>query len=218
MKIFFKTFGILALIVLQFSCSSVETLSSWKKDKSLDLKNKNIIVFSKTEDNLVRRQFEESLVNRLNDNGVHSIESYKSFPVIDENKKLSVIEENKLAKKIKSKGVDIVVLTMLKEVQEYTKSVESSAEYSVRSYPVYFYNRYSGNFYIDYVNNYYQTKPARIENFEVKKYILETVVFDLTEKEDKQLISVIISEIDNPKNLRTISKDFSKEIVKLLID
>lgn len=74
--------------------------------------------------------------------------------------------------RIKNKDIDVVVLTTLKEIQEYTKSVESSAEYSVRSYPVYFYNKYSGNFYIDYVNNYYQTKPARIENFEVKKYIL----------------------------------------------
>ncbi|WP_298539078.1 hypothetical protein [uncultured Aquimarina sp.] len=50
----------------------------------------------------------------------------------------------------------------------------------------------------------------------VKKYTLETVVYDLTQPKEKQLLSVITTEIDDPQTLGMVSLDFSKKVVKEL--
>ena len=50
-----------------------------------------------------------------------------------------------------------------------------------------------------------------------KKYILETVTYDLSLPEENQLVSVITTVVDNPESLNTTSKDFSKKLVKELV-
>ena len=216
MKTFRYIFGTLLLSIIIVSCSSVKTVGTWKGTEPLNLKEKTVIVFSKTNDNVIRTQFEKDLTNRLQENDIKSIESYTLFPKIDISKKLNKFEKKELVKEFRNKGIDIVVLTVLKDTQKYTTTTTSGADYSKRTYPMYNDKRYYGGFYSYYDRGFYQSESLSTITYEGKKYILETVTYDLTKSEEDQLVSVITTEIDNPKTLGTISKDFSKRVVKQL--
>ncbi|WP_299160267.1 hypothetical protein [uncultured Tenacibaculum sp.] len=217
MKTLRYIFGTLLLSIIIVSCSSVKTVRTWKRTDPLNLKEKTVIVFSKTNNNAIRTQFENDLTTRLKENNIKSIESYTLFPKIDISKKLNKFEKKELVKEFRNKGIDIVVLTVLKDTQKYTKTTTSGSGYSMRNYPVYNYNRYYGGFYSYYNRGFYQSESLNTITYEGKIYILETVIYDLTKSEENQLIFVITTEIDNPKTLGTISEDFSKRVVEQLV-
>ena len=210
--IYLVGFLVLPLIV---SCSSVKTVNSWQKNKSLNLESKNVIVFSKTNDTFIRKQFESDLTSVLKENKIHGIESFTVFPKINTNKKLNSEEQLAFVSGLRNKGIDIIILTSLKNVQEYSKTVSSGTNYASYTYPVVY--RYNKGFYRYYTTVYYETAPMSYETYKVKKYVLETVIYNLTKPKDEQLVSIISSEIDNPQSLEKVSKDFSKGIVKQLL-
>ncbi len=217
MKNIIKLISILTFSILLIGCSTVRTVDSWKNNETVDINEKTVIVFSKTNNKMIRTQFEKDLVEHLNKKGINSFESYKMFPTIDTSKKLSEFEKQELVEKFREDGIDVVVLTVLKDTQEYTTTTTSSPRYSTYSYPRYYYNRYTGGFYVYYDTMFYESEPMNTITYEGKKYILETVTYDLTKSDDEQLVSVITTEIDNPTKLGTISKDFSRGIVKQLV-
>ena len=49
-----------------------------------------------------------------------------------------------------------------------------------------------------------------------KEFVVETVLYDLSQPENDQLLAVVTSLVDNPKNLVTTSNDFAKAVVKQL--
>jgi hypothetical protein len=64
---------------------------------------------------------------------------------------------------------------------------------------------------------YIDSGPTSSTSSKGKKYVLETVMYDLTMLDQNQLTSVITSVIDNPESIGTTSKDFSKKMVKELV-
>ncbi len=216
MKTINKILSILTLIVMVTSCSTVRVVSTWNHSKELNLNDKRIMVISKTDDNVVRSQFESDLVNKLREHGLNSMESLTVFPKIDTEVKLNENEVQKIVEDLKNKGVDIIILNTLKDTQEYTRTETTGGGYSTLYFPTYFRGP-NGTFYRYYNSIHVKSEPESTITHTGKKYILETVIYDLTKTDNEQLISVITTEIDNPKSLGTISKDFSKQIIKKLI-
>ncbi|WP_303315715.1 hypothetical protein Q4Q34_14325 [Flavivirga abyssicola] len=216
MKTINKILGILILIVMVTSCSTVRVVGTWDNSKELNLNNKRIMVISKTDDHVIRSQFESDLVNKLREYGLNSMESLTVFSKIDTEVKLNENEVQKIVDDLKNKGVDIIILNTLKDTQEYSRTETAGGGYSTLYFPTYFRGP-NGTFYRYYSSIHVKSEPESTITYTGKKYILETVIYDLTKTDNEQLISVITTEIDNPKSLGTISKDFSKRIVNELI-
>ncbi len=211
-----KIIGIVIVSILFYSCSSVKVADSWKDVRTADIKNKNILVVSKTNNETVRVRFELDMVNELNENGYQAIQSFVKFPEIKPTNKIEDGQIKEVINKLKNNGIDVVIMTVLRDVEEYTKTITTGSTYQVSSYPVYYrhgyyrgFHRYYGTVYVDY-------NPISETTSIGKKYILETVVYDLTQPVDKELLSVITTTIDNPEAIGVVSTDFAKKIVKEL--
>lgn len=214
MKNTIKIFGITTMSLVLFSCSSVQVANSWKDVKTTTIKQKNVLVINKTDDDIVRIQFETDLVKNLNKHDINAVESFKVFPKIDTTKELNKTELSAFKNALRADGIDIILLTVLKETQDIvTTRTTSSSTYSMHSYPIH----YRRGFYRFYNTYYIDPGPITSVTTKGKKYILETITYDLTQEEDKQLLAVITTEIENPQTLGTTSKDFSKKVIKELV-
>ena len=218
MKTIKKLFGLVIIGSVIFSCSSVKVVDSWNDLNETNLNGKNVMVVSQSEDEIVRKQFEQDLVQNLTSSGINSIESHKFFPFPLTGEELTEQELTNLKDELTESRIDIVVMTLLKDVKEYTKTVtEGGTQYHVYSYPIV----YRRGFYRGYYRYYYtiqmNTEPVTYVTSKNSKYILETVIYDISKDDKDQLLSVITTEIDNPESLGTTSKDFSKKIVKTLV-
>ena len=218
MKKVMKTLGILTLTLVFSSCSTVKVANTWKDVKTSSIKEKNVLVISKTDNNVARMQFETDMVNNLISNGVNATESFKVFPEINGSEKLDETQLKCIKEELKSDGIDVVLLTVLKDTQDYTKTTTTGGtNYYISSYPVYYGRGYHRGFYRYYNTFYVNSEPITSVTSNGKKYILETITYDLTQPKDKQLLSVITTEIDNPETLGTTSKDFSRKVIKELV-
>ncbi|MDY8135918.1 hypothetical protein [Aquimarina sp. 2201CG5-10] len=214
MKTINRLLSVLFVTTFLFSCSSVKVTDSWKDIKTSSIKDKNIMVVSRTDNEMVRIQTEKDLVNNLNSKGYRSVESFVLFPESDPTDVISDDEIQKVKKEIKENDVEVIVMTSLKDCQEYTETTTTGSTYRVSTFPSYHYRGYYRGFYRYYGSVYVQSDPVTTVTSKGRKYILETVVYDLTQPENKQLLSVITTEIDNPETMGTTSKDFSKKITK----
>ncbi|WP_299187812.1 hypothetical protein [uncultured Aquimarina sp.] len=215
MKTINKITGTLIVLILSSSCSSVRITDSWRNLEVPEIKGKKVMVVSKTDDQTARVRFEKDLVENLNKKGYQSIESYIVFPNSSPTKELSKSETMEIKDKLKKNGIDIVIVTILKHSEEYTKTTsKNNSFYTV--YPSYYGLGYYRGFYRYYGTIYVYSDPVTVLTENVKKYTLETVVYDLTQPKEKQLLSVITTEIDDPQTLGMVSLDFSKKVVKEL--
>ncbi|WP_271764782.1 hypothetical protein [Aquimarina algiphila] len=213
MKTLYRLFGTAIVLILFSSCSSVKITDSWKNLEVPDIKNKKVMVVSKTDDQTARVRFENDLVENLNKKGYQSVESYVIFPKSSPTKELSESETLEIKETLKNKDIDVVIVTVLKHCEEYTKMISNNNSFL---YPSYYGLGYYRGFYGYYGTIYMDSEPVTVITENAKKYILETVVYDLTQPKEKQLLSVITTEIDNPKTLGVVSIDFSKKVVKEL--
>ena len=217
MKSTSKILGTLVLVTMLFNCSSVKVTNSWKDTETIDIKDKVVMVVSRTQDDIVRKQFESDIVHNLEKNDITSIESHKIFPLINEQKELSKKELKSLKKELKEQNIEIVVMTSVKDVQSFEKTITETTDYNVYTYPIVYRRGYRRGFVGYYNTVYVNSDPITTVTSTSKKYILETVTYDLSLPEEEQLTSVITSVIDNPESVGITSKDFSKKLVKELV-
>ena len=213
-----KRIGLIIVGLTLVGCSStVQVSDTWKDVKLTDVKGKKVMVINNTENIIVREQFESDMVEHLNNEGVKSVSSITKFPSLNSEQKLSKSEVTKFKNELKSEGVELVLLSVLKDVQEYTKTTTSGTGYTVSTGPVFYRRGYYRSFYRFYSDFYIHDGTETSITTQGKKYIIETIVYDLTQPEENQLMSVITTTIDNPETLGTTSKDFSKKVVKELV-
>lgn len=210
--------GVLALVLVFYNCSTVKVVNTWQEDKVPSLINKDVLVITKADDHVTRVMFETDIVQNLVANKVKGTESFKMLPNINLSEELSKKELRAIKSEIKSKGIDMVVLTSLKSVEEYVQTnTTGGPDYYMHAHPMYYGRGYGRGFYGYYNSFYVNSSPLTSTTSKGKKYILETLTYDLTLPEDNQLLSVITTEIDNPETLGVTSKDFSKKVVKELV-
>ena len=119
---------------------------------------------------------------------------------------------------IKSKGFNGVVLTVIKETQEFSKTVTDQSHYAGGTYYGY-YPRYYGGFYGYYRNPMSYSTLGNYEDqtsstYTATDYILETVIYDLDAEGEDQLVAVVTSKIEEPEGATATAKQYVKAIAK----
>lgn len=200
------------------SCSSVKVLDSWKGDNVKTINDKNIIVIARTANQQARIAFENEIVNQLTARGMKATASFTKFPKLNPDQKITE-EKSKMIKTIlKNEGFNGVVLTVIKDVQELSKTVTDGGYYAGGTYYGY-YPRYYGGFHGYYYNSLsYSTYGNYVQEssttYTTKNYVLETVVYNLDETGEKQLVAVVTSKIEDPEDASKTAKEYVKAITK----
>jgi len=218
MKKFIFPLLVILNIALFSSCSSVKVLNSWKADNMDAIKDNNILVIARTDDMSARIAFENEIVKDLTNRGINATSSFTKFPKLKPDQEITKEDEKRIKNLIMDNGFDGVVLTVIKEQQEITKTVTDGAHYAGGNYYGY-YPRYYSGFYGYYHNPMsYSTLGNYVEEtsttYTAQNYIVETVIYNLDEPEDRQLVAVVTSKLEEPDNAATTSKQYVKAISK----
>ena len=122
-----------------------------------------------------------------------------------------------------NEGFNAVVLTVVKDMQESTKTVSDGGYYAGGTYggaafggyyPMY-YGGFGGYYHHPYsYSSYGVYTPSSSTTYTQKTYVLETVIYDLEQAEDKQLVAVVTSQIEDPKEAYKTAEAYVKAITK----
>ena len=221
MKKFTFTLLISIYAFLMQSCvSSVEVINSWKSDKIATLRDQNILVIARTENNKSRGAFEEEIVRQLTSNGIKASTSYMKIPILNEERRFTDEEKKDLVANIKKLGYNAIILTEVKQRSEQAKIIEEGGYYTGGSYSS-LYPQYYGGFYGYYNHPYshptYQSYvPSSSSTKIIRSYVLETVFFNLDLSSTEQLVGVVTSAIKDPENAYEAAKEYVKKMTKSL--
>lgn len=225
MKNYIQISIIFLLSVLFVNCSSTKVLDAWKAEESVvDLfKTKNILVIARTANNQARIAFETEIANNLRSKGLNATESFTKAPKIHPKKEMTEEHMDFIKSLMKSEGFNAVVLTVIKDKQETTRTsnnrVYVGASY-LSSYPGYyggFYNYYSQPYaYGPYYNSFGGYIPTESTTYVEKKYVLETVAYNLDEPSEKQLVAVVTTSLDDPKESHKTATKYVATMMKHL--
>ncbi|MCJ7758151.1 MAG: hypothetical protein MUP24_08375 [Gillisia sp.] len=218
-KIIYSILSFTAILILN-ACSSVKVLDSWKADNVNSINDKNILVIARTANNQARIAFENEIVKQLTATGKKATASFTKFPNIDPDEKVTGQRQEMILNILKNEGFNAVVLTVIKDYQEQTKTVTEGGYYAggtyggyyptyYRGFRGYYYNPYSYSTYGNYV-------PSTTTTYSNKTYVLETMAYNLDEPEEKQLVAVVTSKIEDPENVTKLAKEYVKVITKSL--
>ncbi len=208
----------LSAILLINSCSSVEVLNSWEADNIDAVNDNNILVIARTDNMSARIAFENEIVKELTSKNIKATASFTKFAKLNPDQEITEDAARKIKANILKNGYNGVVLTIIKEQQELLKTVTDGGYYAGGTnygyYPTY-YNGFYGYYrnpmsYSTYGNYVDRTSTT----YTAKNYILETVIYNLDEPEDKQLVAVVTSKLEEPENAATSSKQYVKAISK----
>lgn len=208
----------MALLLFFSGCSSSKVLSSWKADNADTAKSNNFIVFARTANTQTRIAFENEIVKQMSEKGMKSSASFTKFPKINPDQDVTEEKVKEIMNTLKGEGYNGVVLTVLKQVEDVTETTQDGGYYQGGNYYGY-YPLYYGGF-----NGYYRNPmsystlgnyvPESTTTRTSKNYILETVIYNLDETDDKQLVAVVTSKIEDPENASTAASDYVKGIIK----
>jgi len=215
---------VLSLTVILFlnACSSVKVLDSWKADNVNSLKDKNVLVIARTQNKQARIAFEQEIANQLRSTGIKATESFTKFPKLNPDEKPSEERQEMVRTILENEGFSGVVLTVVKDIQESTRTTSDGGYYAGGSYGSY-YPGYYGGFYGYYRHPYSYSSygnyvPTSTSTYTSTTYILETVIYNLDEPEEKQLIAVVTTQIEDPKDVTKNAKEYVKKIVESFKD
>jgi len=229
-----KILTILVLIAFAFvfqNCGSVKVRDAWSAEEETvaKFKEKNIFVLARTADNTSRIAFEEALANELRSSGYKVTESFKKFPKIYTNKEITEERIAFVESILDSEGYNGIVIVAVKDQQSTTTTSSSGIGVGVSAGPG-FYGGYPG--YYGGFNNYYRTPyaygpyydsfggyiPTSTSTSTSTTYILETVFYNLDEPVENQLVAVVTSELDDPKDAYKTAGKYVETMVKAFED
>jgi len=215
---------LLIAIILQ-SCSSVKVVSAWKAEqKHIDeFKKKNILVIARTANDYARYAFEIEIAKQLRAKGFKATESYRKAPKIYPNKEMSEERIALIKSLLASEGFDGIVITVIKDktqsTQTTTNGIYFGASYS-NYYPGHygsFYNYYAHPYaYGSYYDSFGGYIPMSTSTSTSTKYVLETIAYNLDEEADQQIVAVVTTNIDDPKDAYKTAEKYVAKIMKSL--
>ncbi len=218
MKKFVYSLLIVTLMIFINACSSVKVLNSWKADTMDAVKDNNILVIARTANTSARIAFENEIVKELAARNIKATASFTKFPKLNPDQEITEEKEMEIKNLIQNAGFNGVILTIIKEQQELTKTVTDGGYYAGGNYYGY-YPRYYNGFYGYYRNPMsYSTLGNYVEQtsttYTAHNYILETVIYDLDQTDDKQLVAVVTSKLEEPENADKTAKQYVSAIAK----
>ncbi len=115
-------FVLMSLLILTSGCSTIKVLDAWKSDDIASVRSKNILVIARTAHKPSREAFEQGMVKELAKEGLKGTASYKIFPDLKPNKKLSAEEVEGVKEMLRGKGLDAVIVSVVKDVKEISET------------------------------------------------------------------------------------------------
>ncbi len=218
---------IIALVLTLFTgCNTqVKVLSAWKGENAKeDLKDRNILVIARTADAGVRADFETSIANKLRAAGYRATESFTRFPKMNPDQEMTE-ERQKLIRDIFGyEGYDAVCISVLKDYEETTTTNYYNDYMGMGMMGPYssYYPRYYGGF-----NSYYM-HPYSYSSFGTyygsgssytstsKKYVLETLFYNLDKEDGDQLLAATTTKITDPKDAIKAADKYTEAIAQSL--
>lgn len=218
MKYFTKLLGILFITTIFISCSNIKVLASWKAENAKDIKDNNVLVIARTDDNQARIAFENEISKALSEKGIKATTSFSVLPTnVKVGEKPSEALKQAFNDFIDTEGYDGIVLSVIKDAQETTKTYSDGGYYAGATVPFYpgFYNGFYSYYYHPLAYSSFGTyvEPSST-TYTYKTFVLETVAYDLTLSDGKQLLAVVTSQIENPQNMTRNAEEYTKKIVK----
>ena len=218
MKKFIYTNLLLVSILMLSACSSVNVLNSWKANNISDVRDNNILVIARTSNTSARIAFENEISKNLSARDIKATPSYTKYPKLNPDQKITEERVNEIKALLRKDGFNGVILTVVKEEQELSKTVTDGGYYAGGTYYGY-YPRYYNGFYGYYRNPMsYSTLGNYVDQtsttYTARNYILETVIYNLDEPEEKQLVAVVTSKLEEPENAAKTAKQYVAAISK----
>lgn len=208
------------------SChTTVDVLSAWKSKEASELKGRNILVIARTADIGVRADFETSIANKLRAKGYKATESFTRFPKMNPDKEMTEEREKLIRDILGYEGYDAVCISVLKDYEEtetthyyndYYGGMGMMGPYS-SYYPSYyggFYSYYGHPYSYSSFGNYYGSGSSYTST--TKKYVLETLIYNLNKKEGDQLLMVTTTKITDPKDAIIAADKYTEKIAESL--
>ena len=214
------------LTLILTSCSSgTKVLAAWKAQQDVvdGFKEKNVLVIARTADNQARIAFENEIASALRSAGIKATESYSRAPKIHAQVEMSEERMALMRKLMESEGYNAIVLTVVKDKKQSLQT-SSSGIYVGATYNNY-YPGYYGNFYSYYrypyaYGGYYSSFggyiPVSNSTRLVTDYVLETVAYNLDSENNDQLVAVVTTELDDPRNAYKVAEKYVQKIFESL--
>jgi hypothetical protein len=225
-----KNLAILVLFAFAFvfiNCGSVKVTDSWTgEDETIaKFKEKKILVLARTADNTARIAFEEALANELRAKNYKATESFKRFPKIYTQKEITEERVAFIKSILDSEGYTGIVIVAVKDQESTTTTSSTGIGVGVSTGPGYYggFPGYYGGFYDyyrtpyaygPYYNSFGGYIPTSTSTRTSTTYILETVFYNLDEPVENQLVAVVTSELDDPKEAYKTAQKYVETMVK----
>jgi hypothetical protein len=219
----YKFFLVLLGVLFVNGCATVKVVDTWKTEYLEDVKDKNVLVITRTSNTKVRALFEDAFLKRMTAKDIKGSVSYDFIENIDTEKKLTTAQIESAKKAIQAKGYNAVVLTILKDRKsEVTVTTDggynTGATYSSEVNPFLY------DFYTAFASPY--TAPSmRHSGYYVEQsfqeqeyitYILETLVFDLDKPEKQQLVAKVTSKLESPTSATQVADDYARKVANAI--
>ncbi len=227
MKKYIQISIVFLLSILFVNCSSTKVLDAWKAEEPIvdTFKSKNILVIARTANNQARIAFETEIADAIRAKGLKATESFTKAPKIHSEREMTEERMELIKSLMKSEGFNAVILTVIKDKQETTRTstdgVYVGGSY-LTAYPGYyggFYNYYSQPYaYGPYYDSFGGYIPTGTTTYTEKTYVLETVAYNLDETSDKQLVAVVTTSLEDPKESHKTAEKYVAAIMKHLED
>lgn len=235
-----KIRNLILVVVVTFnlqSCGGVKVLNAWKGDKEAiqSFKEKNILVIARTADNGSRLAFEIEIADRLRSKGLRATESFKKVTKLHPEIEMTEERRKLIQTLLETEGYNGIVITTIKDKQSVT-STSSSGMYSSGVYSSGAYGRggYGGYYPVHYggFHNYYSSTyasgsyysgfggyiPLSTSTYTTTTYVLESVIYNLDAGKEDQIIAVVTTELDNPKEAYKTAASYVDKIMVALED
>ncbi len=205
-------------------CSSIKVLDAWRGDEANieKFKEKNVLVIARTANDHARIAFEEAITLQLKAKGIKATESFKKFPKIYPNLEMSEERVAMVTSMLGSEGFTGIVITVIKDEQQTTETTSNGIYIgaSYGGYPGYyggFYDYYSRPYaYGSYYSSFGGYIPTSTSTRTYSDYVLETVFYNLDEPSEGQLVAIVTSTINDPKEAYKTAEKYVDKIMKSL--
>jgi hypothetical protein len=188
-------------LMFAVSCSTTTLKTVWKDDNYQGGKLKEVLIIGVAINQTMRRLFEDEFASQLKDHRLEAIASYTIIP------SEGMLDKSTVDSKVKTLGVDTVLVTSLVEKTKERVSAPPSAHYRSGSrYRSDWYNYYSNSYRTShYVDNYYEYEVVNLETniYDTKTGKLiwsglsETYVQGKGEEDIKSFIKVIMKSLSD---------------------
>ncbi len=165
-----------ALLGLALCACATTTLDAVWKDSQYDNRLDKVLVMGVTENETIRKIFEDRFGEELQRYGVTGLSSYRMFPAVEQ------LDKDAVEEKVRGLGIDAILITRLvnKETVEIrhpeTVRVDDYGRYPYRN--PYWYSPYYDRWDRYYDRSYDITRTPSYTS-EVEVYTLETNLYDM---------------------------------------